>query len=81
MSTLDEIYSRAADQAIADGVACDDSPNGAIHQWVQQNVNYRPGTEFFIVLGIAGEMADRAARAEGFKSAADRAASRAWAKA
>lgn len=72
--TLEETYEAAAAQCEADGVALDDTPGGAIHEWVMQNVQHRPGTAFFIVLGIACAMADRSARREGFASSADKAA-------
>lgn len=77
---LQELYSKAADAAIADGCTADDSPNGCISQWVQKNVNYREGTLFFIVLGICAEIADREARAEGFENNIDKAAKLAFAK-
>jgi hypothetical protein len=77
---LQELYSKAADAAIADGCTADDSPNGCISQWVQKNVNYREDTLFFIVLGICAEIADREARAEGFENNIDKAAKLAFAK-
>jgi hypothetical protein len=70
---LDQIYAQAADLCLAEGVACDDSPHGPIRRWVAANVKYRPGTEFFIVTGIAAAMADRLAQREGYKNAIDRA--------
>lgn len=71
---LDAMYEQMAELCEAAGLAIDDTPNGAIHRWVMQNVKHRPDTAFFIVLGIAGAMADRAARREGYSSAGHRAA-------
>lgn len=70
---LKEMYRQAATAALAAGVPVDDSPNGALHNWVKQNINYRPETEFFIVFGIACEMADIKAKSAGYDSEVQRA--------
>jgi hypothetical protein len=70
---LDEMYKQAAREARAAGCTCDDTPNGCVAQWVRANVTYRPETEFFIVLGIAAELADLEAQAAGFENAIARA--------
>lgn len=77
---LEELYRAAAERAYADGCTCDDTPNGCISQWVQRNVSYREGTLFFIVLGIACEIANIKARAEGYIDNGDRAIKLALAK-
>jgi hypothetical protein len=77
---LADLYNQAATAAMAEGIGPDDTPTGAVAQWVRRNVSYRPETEFFIVLGVAGAIADLQAQAAGFKSAADRAALQAFAK-
>ena len=71
--TLQKLYDRAATATLEAGIPCDDSPNGPVAAWVRQNCSYRPGTEFFIVVGIVGSMADELARREGFRDQLDRA--------
>ena len=66
MQTLRDLYRKAAEHCLAEGVELDAEPNGAICQWCQRNVDYRPGTLFFIVTGIACEMADLRAMSLGF---------------
>jgi hypothetical protein len=78
---LDELLNAATERAIADGCTCDDTPNGCISQWVDANCSYRPGTKFFIVLGIACRIADREAQGKGFQSNSRMAAALAFAKA
>ena len=80
MSKLGEMYRQCAALCRNQGIACDDSPGGAVHAWVHQHCSYRPGTEFFIVLGICCAMADMDAHAEGYDSSADRAASKVFAR-
>ena len=53
---LDEVYRLLAHQCIDEGIENDADPNGAIHEWVERNCEYREGTEFFIVLGISCAM-------------------------
>lgn len=74
--TVDERFRQAATKCREDGVPIDTQPGGAIHRWVVENVSLRPGTEFFIVMGIAAEMADMDAQAEGQENQFDRAIKR-----
>lgn len=53
----DKMYRQAAKLCRAEGVPIDEKPNGAVHKWVERNARCRPGTEFFVVLGICAEMA------------------------
>jgi hypothetical protein len=71
---LDEVLDRAARAALAEGVAVSDAHGGPVHLWVMANVRYRPETEFFVVFLISCRMADILAQAEGYRSAADKAA-------
>ncbi len=73
---LIESIARCADACEREAVATDAEAGGSLHRWVAQNCSFRPGTDFFIVFLLAGELADRAARREGFDSNAHRAASR-----
>jgi len=70
---LDEEYNRIAKTAIAEGVENDAEPMGAIHRWIAQNVDHRPETAFFIVLGISAAMDDLDAQQEGYRNQFDRA--------
>ena len=70
---LQEMYDSAAAMCLDAGVAPDSAPCGAVHRWVVQNVSYRPGTEFFIVLGITSALLDILARREGYANAIDKA--------
>lgn len=74
MTTLGELYREAGIKCREAGTKLDAEPCGAIHEWVIQNVKFRPGTEFFIVQGIASAMADLDAQDEGFENQLDRAA-------
>lgn len=78
-SKLHEMYRQCAALCRNAGVPCDDSAGGPVHAWVHQHCSYRPGTEFFIVLGICCAMADMDAQAEGYEGQADRAASKVFA--
>lgn len=78
--TLDDLYQNAANLCLAKNLPIDDSPNGPIAAWARANCTYRPETEFFIVLGICGAMADKQAQAQGFESSSHRAAAIASAK-
>ena len=69
---LDEEYRRMAEKASVEGVPNDAEPMGAIHRWVAENVNHRPETAFFIVLGISAAMADMDAQSEGYRNQFDR---------
>lgn len=71
---LAETYKQLAEQAFADGIPADDTPGGPLTDWIVQRVSYREGTLFFIVLGVACELADLYAQRDGFKSAAHKAA-------
>jgi hypothetical protein len=62
-----------AKTVIAEGVENDAEPMGAIHRWVVQNVDHRPETAFFIVLGISAAMDDLDAQQEGYRNQFDRA--------
>lgn len=57
MDNLDAAYRACAERCFYEHIACDGEPGGAIHRWVMRNIKFRPGTEFFIVLGIACELA------------------------
>ena len=70
---LQEMYDSAAAMCLDAGVTPDSEPCGAVHRWVVQNVSYRPGTEFFIVLGITSALLDILARREGYANAIDKA--------
>ena len=74
MSLLGDLYKKTGAICREQGITLDASPNGAIHQWVMGNVTYRPGTEFFIVCGIAAAMADLEAIEQGYEGQYDRAA-------
>jgi hypothetical protein len=78
MHALDELYNRAASAARSEGIPVDDTPHGPLALWVRRNCAYRTDTEFFIVLGIAGAMADLEAQGQGYINAADRAARKAF---
>ena len=77
MSHLQELIGQTADAAESDGVECGGEFGGPVHEWVRGNVSYRPETEFYVVFLLSGELADRQARREGYKSQADRAVRRA----
>lgn len=78
MIDLKSLYKNGAELCLNEGLAVDGEPGGEIHQWVMQNCSYRPGTDFFIVLGICCEMADIQAQMEGFESQGHRAAAIAY---
>jgi len=73
------MYRQAAERCRAEGVPIGGEPGGAVHRWVVNNCTFRPGTDFWIVLGITAEMADMEAQAEGFRDQGHRAAERAFA--
>lgn len=77
---LSEMYKAAAQIAINEGVEIDDTPNGAVSQWVDRNVRHNPEMKFFIVFGIACEMANIKAQSEGYNGAVDKAFTLALAK-
>lgn len=56
-SELDQLYKEAALRCFYNYIPCDDSPNGPISRWVQRNIKFRESTLFYIVLGIAAELA------------------------
>ena len=66
VSKLDEMYRECAALCRIAGVPIDGKSCGAIHRWVVKNIKFRPGTEFFIVLGIFAEMADMDAQSQGY---------------
>ena len=70
---LSNEYIRLAKLATEQGIPNDPDPNGAIHQWIDQNIRYRPDTAFWIVFGISSAMADLQAQSEGYADALDRA--------
>lgn len=54
-TTLQDKYEMAADAALLAGVTVDDE-RGLI-RWIRRHCSYRPGTEFFLVLGIGAALA------------------------
>ncbi len=71
---LTDLIRRAADKCEQDGTVIDGEHGGAVHKWVLQNCQTKPGQDFFIVFLITAELADREARREGFDNQGDRAA-------
>lgn len=76
MSKLDEILNKIADKAEAEGVEIDGNRGGPVHRFIQANVKYRPETEFYILMFLTIELANREARRQGFKDQYDRALSK-----
>ena len=68
MSSLKELTSELADRAEAQGIV----PNHSLG-FVMANCQYRPGSEFYICFLLDCELADRAARREGYAGSVDRA--------
>lgn len=55
MIDLNEIYRKAAAAAQEDGIDAGDQDQ--LVGWIRANCKYRPGTEWFLVLGIGCELA------------------------
>lgn len=70
---LQEMYRQAAEICLSEGIEIDETPNGAISMWVDRNVRHNPEQKFFIVFGIACEMADIQAKKDGYVNAVDKA--------
>jgi len=66
---LSKMYKKAAQAAFDEGIRTEES----LKTWIASNCSYRPGTEFFIYLGIGCELFDIIARSEGYRSAVDKA--------
>jgi len=71
MTNLKELYNQAARKAFTDGV--DAGSESALVAWIWSNCNYRPDTEYFLVLGIGCALADLQAQEKGFKNEVQRA--------
>jgi hypothetical protein len=80
MNDLKQMYHDCAVRCRDEGVRIETTKGGAISRWIDRNAKCRPGTEFFIVNGIAAEMADLEAQEEGYRDQLHRAAERAFAK-
>jgi hypothetical protein len=78
MSKLELIYRDLAAAAFAARVPVDDAPCGAVHRFILTRTRIPEGKDFFVVLGVAGELADLYAREEGYESATARALARAF---
>ena len=68
---LKELYKLAAGTANKQGIMPGNQT--ALVQWIRANCNYRPDTEYFLVLGIGCELADIQARAQGYNNDVHRA--------
>ena len=69
--TLKQLYKQAAQKAFTDGIDAGDQ--SALVAWIRSNCNYRPETEYFLLLGIGCNLADLQAQAKGFKNDVHRA--------
>jgi hypothetical protein len=70
MSNLKDIYQAAARAALSDGESTNNQESLVL--WIRDNCTYKTDNEYFVVLGIGTEMADLAAKAEGYTSEVDR---------
>lgn len=75
---LGRMYQAAALAAFEAGISTTDEDQ--LIDWIQQNCNYRPSTEFFLFLGIGAALADLWAQSRGYKDQFDEAGAKARAK-
>ncbi len=77
--TAADLITALADRAEAASIPIDGELGGAVHRFATAQ-GCPPAKSFFVVLLLTAELADRAARREGYQSQAHRAAEIAYAK-